>query len=199
MRRFWINKDFFVDSDNGQSVLIQGDDFKHICVVCRQEVGSQFEVLPGDNQAYFVKIITKEKKQAMAEVMSQRSIAALPQPYIELCVSMPKFNKFDLILEKSVELGVHKVRPFFSDYSFITDPKKMGSKRLERFHEIIKSATQQSGRGKLMEIEPPCTLGELLKMFNQQADTVGLFSYEGESTQPLNCLLYTSPSPRDRG
>lgn len=189
LRRYWIEKNSFVDSDNGQSVIISGDSFKHICVVCRQDISDEFEVLCGDNNAYKVKIVSKSKKQAIAAVLSHRQLPALKKPHIELCVSLPKFNKFELILEKSVELSVFKVRPFFSDNSFVRNAGKISGERLKRWNKIILSATQQSGRGQLMTLEPACTLGELLESFNQQDKSLGLFPYEGECLKTVKSVL----------
>jgi len=180
MRRYWVEQAAFIDSDQGKSVLISGDNFRHICIVCRQDVDDEFEVLTDDAIAYKVKIINKEKKRAFANIISQRVLPEIKKPHIELCVSLPKFNKFELILEKSVELSVTKIRPFFSENSFIRSAKKLSDERLKRWQKIVKSATQQTGRGRLMTIEPPCTLAELLENFNQNDSAAGLFPYEGE-------------------
>ncbi len=189
VRRYWLNPDCLVDSDEGKAWLIQDDDFKHICIVCRQDIDSKFEILSSDGHAYFVKIVSKNKKSAMAQVLSVREVPPLPQPYIELCISVPKFKKLELIIEKSVELGVHRIHPFFSEFSFIRDRKKMSSERVSRLQKIVKSATQQSGRGDLMDITSPCTLDELLLQFNQNSETVGLFPYEGACDKSLKQAL----------
>jgi len=189
MRRYWIDKEAFVESDQGLTVIITGDSFKHICIVCRQDIGDEFEVLTDQAVAYKVKIISKEKKRAFASVISERQIPEIKKPHIELCVSLPKFNKFELILEKSVELSVTKIRPFFSENSFVRNSKKISEERLKRWQKIVMSATQQTGRGHLMTIEPPCTLGELLTSFNQNDSAAGLFPYEGDCLQTVKSEL----------
>ena len=189
MRRYWVDKEAFVDSDQGMTVLISGDSFRHICIVCRQDVDDEFEVLTDGAIAYKAKIVSREKKRAFAKVISERVLPEIKKPHIELCVSLPKFNKFELILEKSVELSVSKIRPFFSENSFVRSAKKLSEERLKRWQKIVMSATQQTGRGRLMAIEPPCTLGELLEKFNQNDSAAGLFPYEGECNQTVKSEL----------
>ncbi len=189
MRRYWIEQQSFVGSGEERAVIISGDSFRHICLVCRQEVGDEFEVLTDEGKAYQVKIFEKKKKQAMARVVSERTLPLLPQPYIELCVSLPKFNKFELILEKAVELSVSRVRPFFSNNSFVRSRSKVSDERFQRWKKIIMSATQQTGRGELMHLAEPCTLGELLEEFNQNQQSQGLFPYEGRCEKSLKQQL----------
>ncbi len=64
MRRYWIEKKHF--SEN--SIKIDGDSFHHICDVCRQDVGSKFEILC-DGKAYFVELISRDKKSAIAKIL----------------------------------------------------------------------------------------------------------------------------------
>lgn len=51
------------------------------------------------------------------------------------------------IVEKSVEMGVHSIYPFFSDFSFVRSMSSLPSAKIERWKKICISATQQSGRG----------------------------------------------------
>ena len=97
---------------NQNSVLIEDEMFHHICHVCREDVGSQFEVL-SQGYAYEVKIIEKNKRQALAQILVSRELPPLPAPQINLCLSMPKIATFEAVLEKACELGVASIQPFF--------------------------------------------------------------------------------------
>lgn len=179
MRRYWIDSKYF----SNNKVIIKGDDFHHICDVCRMQKGDQFEVLNGDTSAYLVELKELKKDEAIAEVASSRPIRPLSKPYIHLCVSIPKFSTFETILEKAVELGTKAIYPFVSDFSFV---RKVNSEKLEikmdRWSRIIKSATQQCGRAEFMDLNPVLSLEKLLQIFNQTPNAAGLFPYEGEST-----------------
>lgn len=178
MRRYWISKkDLFQDQVN-----FTGDVFHHIFDVCRQEVGSKFEVLTEDSKAYFVEVTQVTKKNAVAQVLEERIIPALKEPHVNIALSISRFPVMDAIMEKAAEMGVHSIQPFFSEHSFVRSGEKISENKTERWDKIIKSATQQSGRGDLMKVHSPIGINALPELINPNAGSVGLFAYEGPST-----------------
>lgn len=175
MRRYRIEN----ISENNQDVLIEGDSFHHIVDVCRQTVGSRFEVLTASGWALFVEIEKVSKKSAVARVLEKRQIPPLPKPWIHLAISVPKIATLENVLEKSVELGVFKIHPFFSDYSFVKSQKGILQNKLARFEKIIQSATQQTGRGDWMQVEEAQNLEDILADFKKEPQALGIFAYEG--------------------
>lgn len=175
MRRYWLD----LQNKNGEQFTIRGDTFHHIIDVCRQDLGSKFEILCEDSIAYFVQITTLGKKEAIATIIEKRAIPPLPFPKINIALSFPRLATFDMILEKSVELGVAKIQPLVSDYSFF---KSLGSvpEKTDRWQKIIMGATQQCGRGDLLKLEAPQNLDTFLKGINPREDVLCLFPYEGE-------------------
>lgn len=179
MRRFWIESEYVSEEE----VSFVGDLLHHIRDVCRMRVGHRFEVIPAEKQtALLVEVIEIGKRNARAKILEERKIPEVPKPWLHLCISLPKFSTFDLIVEKSVELGIKSIRPLFSEYSFVRSAQKVTTQKQLRWQKIVKSATQQSGRGDLMSILPVDQLNEVLNDFNQQSHAVGLFPYEGEAS-----------------
>ena len=115
MRRYWIDK----SQISGSQVQFTGDTFHHIFDVCRQTQGSKFEVLTEDSKAHLVEVISVQKKQATAQIIEERIIPPLKLPHIHLAMSIPRFNVFDSVLEKAVEMGVSSIVPFYSEFSFV--------------------------------------------------------------------------------
>ncbi len=201
MRRYWIDHHI----QEAEEIEIDGDLFHHICGVCRQDIGSKFELLNEGKKAYLVEIVAKGKKVALARVLESRDLPELKKPLIRLCISMPKFSTFETILEKSVELGIHRVQPFFSDYSFVREANKISPSRRDRWNKIVKSACEQTGRSPLMTVEETLDLKPLLQEWNSvttdahsqqvlgpinRGGTVGgLFLYEGCGRQDLVQIL----------
>jgi 16S rRNA (uracil1498-N3)-methyltransferase len=185
MRRYWIEKkDVFQDQVN-----FSGEVFHHIFDVCRQEVGSKFEVLTEDSKAYFVEVTYVSKKIATALVLEEREIPGLKEPRIHLALSVSRFPVMDAVMEKAVEMGVSTIQPFFSEFSFMRKGDKLSDAKFERWDKIVKSATQQSGRGDLMKIQPVTTFDKLPTLINREAGHVGLFAYEGPSTLSIKDYL----------
>lgn len=178
MRRYWIEKkDLFQDQVN-----FTGDVFHHIFDVCRQEVGSKFEVLTEDSKAYFVEVTQVTKKTAAAQILEERTIPPLKEPHVHIALSLSRFPVMDAIMEKAVEMGVSSIQPFFSEFSFLRKGEKLSDNKVERWDKIVKSATQQSGRGDLMKVHSAVTFDKIASLINPSASSVGLFAYEGAST-----------------
>lgn len=175
MRRYWIEKkDLFQNQVN-----FTGDVFHHIFDVCRQEVGSKFEVLTEDSKAYFVEVTSVTKKNAQAIILEERLIPALKEPRIHLLLSISRFPVMDAVMEKAVELGVCSIHPFFSEFSFLRKGEKLSENKVDRWEKIVRSATQQSGRGDLMKIHPPVHFDGISNLINPNQGQAGLFAYEG--------------------
>lgn len=185
MRRYLIEKKQFKDG----TVHIEGDLFHHICEVCRQGLGSKFEVLTEEGRAYVVEIKAVQKKMATAIILDQRELPKLKKPYLHLQISIPRFAVFEDVLEKSVELGVQSIQPFFSDFSFVKSQTLVSPSKWSRWEKIIKSSIQQSGRGESLVLNPPCHFEELLKKINPKPGELYLFAYEGESPLTLKKAL----------
>lgn len=181
MRRYLIDKKQFKDG----TVEIDGDLFHHICEVCRQDLGSKFEVLTEEGKAFLVEIKSVQKKMATAIILDQRVLPKLKKPYLHLRLSIPRFQVFDTILEKTVELGVKSVQPFFSNYSFVKNESMVSESKMIRWEKIIKSSIQQSGRGETLTLQKPLSFKQLLKQINPNPSELHLFAYEGDAQQTL--------------
>jgi 16S rRNA (uracil1498-N3)-methyltransferase len=179
MRRYWIDSPL-IDED---LITITGDSFHHIFGVCRHELNSQCELLGiHEDSALLVKVMEIQKKKALVKIVGHRPIAPLANPKIILNLSFPKFSTLETIVEKSVELGVHRLQLFTSDYSFLKKTTEISSQKKERLTKIALQATQQCGRSRLMLLPEPVSWSGLLESFSLQKKLdpshLGLLAYE---------------------
>jgi 16S rRNA (uracil1498-N3)-methyltransferase len=182
MRRYWIEKSQIHKISETESIVLFKDDlFHHIFDVCRQEIGHHFEVITEDSKAYLVKVTVKEKKQARAQITEEREIKKLPTPHVHMALSIPRYPVMDSIVERAVEMGVSSILPFYSDFSFIRKSSNLPEGKQDRWHKIVISATQQSGRGELMKIHDPMNWSNMLQFINPSKENWCLFAYEGSS------------------
>ena len=183
MRRYWVPQEWILESE----VKFQGEIFHHIFDVCRQDVGSRFEVIHGPT-ARLVEVTAVQKKSAHARILSQRQLPSPRPPHITLALSAPRPQVLDSVVERCVELGVFEVWPFISDFSFFRKKADL-EKRRERLEKIVISATQQTGRGDLMKIQQTQNFSEILNKLNPSPTRRCLFLYEGEGQKPLKTAL----------
>ena len=186
MRRYWVPQEAL---QREKGVVLKGPLFHHICVVCRQAVGSRFEVIC-EGQAYLVEIQSMGKNQAMASVLEKRSLPKPTKPEVHLALSLPRFQTLDKVVEKMVELGVGQVHLFTSEFSFMKVKAGELSNKQERWEKIIQGATEQTGRGDLMPLKGPHPLGTLLQENFPQPGRQGLLAYEGEGGETLKTRLH---------
>lgn len=179
MRRYWAEDIAF----SGTHIPIQGDLFHHIFKVCRTEKGNVFELLGAKEQeALIVKVVELTNKMAIVEIIESRVIPKRKLPHIHVHLSIPKIPTFEVVLEKAVELGVSSIQLFTSDFSSVKDLKHKSLQKADRWKKIITSATQQTGRADLLQLQPIVSLEESLNNFNQNPNAMGLFAYEGDAS-----------------
>src|SRR5207247_7044335 len=94
-----------------------------------------------------------------------------------------KHNQFDLVIQKSVELGVNMLIPL--DVIRFDVRAKDVSRRLDRWRRIAVEATKQCGRARLMKIKEPVSFSDAIR----QADPVNTVMFSERAGGPLPARL----------
>ena len=105
------------------------------------------------------------------------------------------------MIQKATELGITKFVPIIFERTVV---RKLNKERLKK---VIIEATEQSNRINIPTLEDATNLEDFLKSSEMNLIFTDLNSdnkkvdIEKLSSKPvcIVCLLYTSPSPRDRG
>jgi 16S rRNA (uracil1498-N3)-methyltransferase len=82
--------------------------------------------------------------------------------HITLLQGLPSGDKMDWIIEKAVELGVHRIVPIAAQRSVLQLSGPRLEKRLMHWQRTIESASEQCGRNRLMQIQAPLSLEKAL-------------------------------------
>jgi len=140
-----------------EQITITGEQAKHLSVL-RIKPGELIQIFDGIGHRYISKVIKSCRKEVSVEILKEEVYSAESPLSIILAQGVPKGEKMDFIIQKSTELGVKKIIPLISERSQIRYTAKA-----ERWRKIAASASQQSGRGEIPEIESPISLSEFLK------------------------------------
>ena len=156
-------KRFFAKGEDfdGSDVRICGEEFTHMTKVLRHKVGYKIIVNLDDGKDYNCTLTKIDGDCAVARVDSVSENECKAKASVTIFQALPKGDKFDLIVQKCVELGAEKITPFLSRY---TNENKFNSARAQR---IALEACKQCGRSRRAEI------GELIDfdlMLNQLKD-----------------------------
>ena len=146
---------FFVDncSDIKDNIIIDGSDVNHIKNVLRLRCGEHILVSNGNGMDYECSIVEIDTDTVTAKVLDVFKNAAELPVNITLFQGMPKQDKLELIIQKSVELGVREIVPVITKRSVVKIDEKKAGKKIERYNSIAESAGKQSGRGIIPEVK----------------------------------------------
>jgi 16S rRNA (uracil1498-N3)-methyltransferase len=156
--------------------------------VLRLKEGMQVLVLDNLGSAFMVQLIRLDEDTVEGKVVEQMPAPAEPRDAITLCISLTQREKFELILQKAVEVGVAAIQPYVSRYSLVRD-KVIEGKRRQRWEDILREAAEQSGRG---HIPPLLEVDSLPKVIEHcvAGDELCLAAWEGEQTINLKDALH---------
>ena len=155
---------FFVDSVENDFIEINGDDARHIALSLRMKKGESLVLCDGKGREAEAVIREAFPESVVLDITERRDSIAEPKTEVILYQALPKFDKLEYIIQKSVELGVSKIVPVLSSRCISRPDEKTMKKKLERLRKIADEAAKQSGRGKLPEV------GELLSFKNAVAE-----------------------------
>lgn len=158
MRRFYAPLENFTETN----VVLNLEETRHLRDVLRLRVSDQVQVFDGEGKEFLCEIETIGKKESVLTIIEEIAPKSSESNLnLTLAVAILKGEKFDLVIQKAVELGVSKFIPITTKR---TDVKlKDADKRLERWQRIILEASKQCGRAKLMKIESPISFESLVK------------------------------------
>jgi 16S rRNA (uracil1498-N3)-methyltransferase len=172
----------------GDQVVLEGDVLHHLGTVLRLRPGTEILLLDGTGAVVRCRIQALGRHLGSAQVLErwQESDPAFPVCILQ---SLPKGDKFDLVLQKGTELGVFAFVPLLTGRSIPTRLAQKEEQRLTRWRRIIGEAARQCGRPRLPGIVAPKTLEEALADCRED---LRLLLWE-EETRPLAAVLPRQP------
>ncbi|HVA37882.1 MAG TPA: 16S rRNA (uracil(1498)-N(3))-methyltransferase [Candidatus Dormibacteraeota bacterium] len=177
MSRFFVEGSFSV----GDRVALAGGDAHRLAGVLRAVPGDSVEILDGRSRRFDgrVREVGRERVtvELVAELPPARREAALA---ITLAQGVPKGQKMDFVVEKTVELGAARIVPLLSERAVA---RAEGAQKIERWRRLAKAAALQCGRELVPEVTEPLSFGEALAL-GREHDAM-LMPWELAEARPL--------------
>lgn len=177
---------FFVSAENisESEVVINGGDFNHIKNVLRMKIGEKFIANDGNGASYCCSIREFVGDNVIADIeKGQLESNELPVKLV-LFQGLPKSDKMETIIQKSVELGVSEIVPVEMLRCVVKLDEKKKKSKLSRWQSIAESAAKQSGRTVIPEVKPAMSFEKALE-YAKELDLL-LVPYEcAESVKAL--------------
>lgn len=179
MRRFFAP----LENSFDDKITLDADETRHLRDVLRLKIGDEISVFDGEGNEYLCRIEKIGKKQTVAHLIREIEPAVPESPlHLTLASVVIPGDKYDLIVQKAVELGVVSFVPLASVRSEIK--LKDLPKKLTRWRRIALDAAKQCGRARLMEIVEPQNVTEFVKDQPRPDDAKILFSERDGSKLP---------------
>ena len=183
MPRFFANA-FDIKEDG---IVLTGENMHHLIKVLRHKKGDEIIVCDGAGFDYLCVISDIKEDKVNLKILDKYESSGDPEIKISLFQGVPKGDKFSLIVEKCVEAGVYDITPVNMARCISRLSPKDFSKKKERFEKISLSASKQSGRGTVPNINELIEFDEFIDR-KDKFDLV-VFPYEEAKDKTLKSVI----------
>ena len=150
---------FLVDSLATDALIELGaEESVHAARVLRLGVGSRVELFDGRGNGAAAEIVSQARRQVSVRVCGPLRSDQPPDIAVGLCVSLPRGERQQQLVEIASQLSVHALLPVVTERS-VHQPSDKGQSRLHRW--AIESA-KQCGRNDLLTIGEPIEWSRML-------------------------------------
>ncbi|MBQ1518394.1 MAG: 16S rRNA (uracil(1498)-N(3))-methyltransferase [Ruminococcus sp.] len=169
---------FFAEVTDEENIVLSGSDANHIGRSLRMKKGEEITVCcHGIDYNCAISSITADA--VCLELLEKHPCAAEPDIQVTLFQAVPKLDKLEYIIQKSVELGAARIVPILTRRCISRPDDKDFAKKLPRLNKIAAEAAKQSGRGMIPEVAPIAGFREAVKMMGEMDRTLLLYEEEG--------------------
>lgn len=189
---------FFVNGKNilSDSIIITGEDVIHIKKVLRLKGGDNIIVSDGIGTDYHVEIQKIGSDMIDTKIINSYKNISEPPVNITLFQGLPKSDKMNYIIQKSVELGVKRIVPVITERTVVKISKnKDYKKRHQRWNRISMEAAKQCNRGIVPQVKYPIPFKDAIKI--PANGGLKILPYEKEKSQGIKSILKDKPNNKD--
>ena len=177
---------FFVKQEQIQEnqIIIKGQDVNHIKKVLRAKIEDELQICNSNTKENFLCDIKNIDNEEIICNIKQK-IEEKTESNIEITIfqGLPKGDKMEYIIQKSVELGVYDITPVEMKRCVVKLDEKDKKKKILRWQKISEVAAKQCGRDIIPQINNVINIKEIYDLI-EKYDIV-LITYENEKENTL--------------
>ncbi|MCX7614677.1 MAG: 16S rRNA (uracil(1498)-N(3))-methyltransferase [Clostridiales bacterium] len=183
MPKFFITGSF----EKNDVLTIDGVNGHHISNVLRIKPGQKIILCDGLGMDYECIVQRMDGGCVTVSVLDKMKTPTEPSVFVTLFAAMPKGDKMETIIQKSVELGVYEIIPFFSERCVSRPDDRSLGKKTERYQKISEEAAKQCNRGIIPRVLKAISFSDMLK--KSVLSDVAIMAYEEEREHSLKKIL----------
>lgn len=181
---------FFVSDGqiNENKIKITGQDINHIKNVLRAKIDDDIEICNVDlHKDYICKIDEIQNEYIACKIIKEIEEKVESNIKVTIFQGLPKADKMELVIQKSVELGVYDITPVEMKRCVVKLNPKDKMKKIQRWQKISEVAAKQSGRSTIPQINDVINVKEICNMSDKY--DILLVAYENEKENTLKSEL----------
>ena len=175
---------FFVKNEQikEKTIEIIGEDIKHIKNVLRKQIGDDIEICDKDTKKSYICQIEKiEDKIILIKIVKElQSNDNMIE--VDIYQGLPKADKMELIIQKSIELGANAIIPVKMKRCVVKIDSKDEIKKITRWQKIAESAAKQSGRNEIPQIKNIVDIEKIIQLIDQYDKVIVAYENKKENT-----------------
>ena len=145
----------------GDDLRLEAHEAHHALHVLRVKRGEPVVVLDGAGHEFLCEIAGASRAAMMLRV-KQTNFIPPPSCPITLLQAVPKGKIMESLIQKSVELGAHRILPLLTERVVTHLADKERTQKREKWQQVAVEAIKQCGAAWLPEIETPMSIEEVL-------------------------------------
>ena len=189
---------FFVKPENisGGTAVLAGEKAAHITKSLRMSAGERVILCDGEGTDYRCVIDSVGTEVRLTVEKSFRSSGEPPYRAV-VYQALSKGDRFDAVIQKSVEYGAHSIVPVRTERATVRLNAEECCRKSARWQRIAESAAEQCGRGIIPKIGGLLSFTEAVEA--AAAANLALFCYENEESAMLREKLQIFVASQESG
>ena len=170
---------YFIDNSfaKGENATLSCSCATHLIKSLRVRIGDQLILFDGKMNDYVCTVVNISRVDNTINVIIKDTLPSTGEPPINVFLfqALPKSDKMDYIIQKSVELGVHGIVPISTRRVIIRGDIK---NKIIRYNRISQAASEQCMRGIVPTVYDVTTIKDALD--KPLCDMLHIVAYENE-------------------
>lgn len=147
------------------------------------KVGEHIDVCNVDvTQNYECEIEEINNENIICKIIKERENDSESKVKITIFQGLPKADKMELVIQKSVELGVYNIVPVAMKRCVVKLDSKDVRKKVERWQKISEVAAKQCGRDIIPKVSEVVKIDDICKMMDSYDKIIVAYENEKDNT-----------------
>lgn len=136
----------------GDWVRLTGAVARQLSRVLRLRPGDRFAAVDPSGTPWLVEVAGASPDEVRGIVVGRESAHAEPRVRVTLVQAIPRGDRFDGVVQKVTELGVHAIWPVVTERSVVRPDAAGAARRVARWAAIAREAAELCGRVRAPEV-----------------------------------------------